>query len=271
MDAKQVIESFAKDLKSAFPELILSVDFDKTIKELEDNFYPHVIQILQKDGKFFEESRTLFGTNLSELWEIDETKQPIIWKHIQTCMLASFLHGNVKEKLAKLTDVAKNMFGDRVDDPISKILNEEGSNTRIKEFMNYISETRLAKLFFSLIDQIDISEFDINVENPEDIIQLIQNQEHPEIKKMIQKIQGLVNEKLRKGEITKEQITGEIEEIKSKIIRSFGNVFNEMLGLGTKERVDRPVLNTPQARAQYRRDRLRMKLQEKYKNEKNSQ
>ena len=88
---------------------------------------------------------------------------------------------------------------------------------------------------------------------------------------MIQKIQGLVNEKLRKGEITKQQITSEVEEIKSKIIRSFGNVFNEMLGMGTKDKVDRPVLNTPEARLQYRRDRLRMKLQEKYKNEKNSQ
>jgi hypothetical protein len=271
MDTKQVIESFAKDLKSAFPEHILSVDFDKTIKELEDNFYPYVIQVLQKDPKFFDEPRILFGADLSEMWHLEESLQANIWKHIQTSMLASFLHGNVKEKLAKLTDLAKNMFGDRVDDPISKILNEEGSNTRIQEFINYISETRLAKLFFSLVEQIDISEFELNIENPQDIIELLQNQEHPEIKKMVQKVQGLVHEKLRKGEITKEQITGEIEEIKSKIIRSFGNVFNEMLGMGTKERVDRPVLNTPQARAQYRRDRLRMKLQEKYKNEKNSQ
>jgi hypothetical protein len=276
MDTKEVLKAFSKDLKSAFPEQALTteIDVDKTVKHIEETFYPSILEILQKDRKFFDVPRLLFGVDLSELWDmsgVTEATHDAMWKHIQTVMFASFLHGNVKDKLGKLIDIAKSMLGGRDDDPISKILNDDAAESRIQEFINYISETRIAKLFFSLIEQIDITEFDLNVENPQELIGMIQNPEHPTIKKMIQKIQGLVNEKLRKGEITKQQITSEVEEIKSKIIRSFGNVFNEMLGMGTKDKVDRPVLNTPEARLQYRRDRLRMKLQEKYKNEKNSQ
>jgi hypothetical protein len=97
-------------------------------------------------------------------------------------------------------------------------------------------------------------------------MEMIQDPENPMIKKVIAKVQNLVHDKLQRGEITKEQIVREIEEIKSKVVLAFGDVFNDMLGLGgKKDKGSRPVLNTPQARAQYRRDRLRMKLQEKYK------
>ena len=277
MDAKQVLESFVKDLKSAFPDQILTTEFDleATVKHIEDTFIPAVMLVVQKDVRFFEEPRLLFGADLSVLWgtnDITEKTQDAMWKHIQSSMIASFLHGNIQEKLGKVLAIAKTMMGGREDDPISKILNDDASEGRIEEFIKYISETRIAKLFFSIVEQIDVTKFeDLNVESPEEMMEMLKNPEHPTIKKMIQTVQGLLNEKIKRGDITPTQITSEIEEIKSKVVRTFGNVFNEMLGMGTKERVDRPVLNTPQARLQYRKDRLRMKLQEKYKNEKNSQ
>ena len=263
MDAKKIFTDFLSDLKSTFPDFksIGDVDVDKVAAELEV-FYPDALQVIQKDTAFFDTPRIVFGIDLSTIWESTEDTTTAIWKHLQLCMIASFLHGDMKDKMGKIMEIAKTMFGDR-GDAVSKIFEDESSEGRVKEIIDYVMQTRIAKLFLSLVEQFDTSEFDLNIENPQQLVEMIQNPENPMVKKMIAKVQGLVHEKLQRGEITKDQIVSEIEQIKSKVMSSFGGVFNDMLGLTTKK--DRPVLNTPQARAQYRRDRLRMKLQEKYK------
>jgi len=266
MDAKKIFTDFLNDLKSTFPvfKSIDDVDVDKIAAELE-TFYPDALQVVQKDAVFFESPRILFGRDISQIWDTTEETQTAVWKHLQICMIASFLHGDMKSKMGKVMEIAKTMLGDR-GDAVSKLFDDEATEGRFKEIIEYVMQTRVAKLFLSLIEQFDMSEFDLNVENPQQLMELIQNPENPMIKKMIAKVQTLVNEKMRRGEITKDQIVTEIEEIKSKVVLSFGDVFSDMLGLGgKKDKKDRPVLNTPQARAQYRRDRLRMKLQEKYK------
>jgi len=180
-------------------------------------------------------------------------------------MIASFLHGDMKSKMGKVMEIAKTMLGDR-GDAVSKLFEDESTEGRFKEIIDFVMQTRIAKLFLLLVEQFDMSEFDINVETPQQLMEMIQDPENPMIKKVIAKVQNLVHDKLQRGEITKEQIVSEIEQIKSKVVLAFGDVFNDMLGLGgKKDKGSRPVLNTPQARAQYRRDRLRMKLQEKYK------
>jgi hypothetical protein len=266
MDATKVFSDFLNDLKSSFPgfKSVGEVDVNKTAAELE-LFYPDALQVIQKDVSFFETPRILFGKDLSKIWESTEETTTAIWKHLQICMLASFLHGDMKGKMGKIMEIAKTMFGDR-GDAVSKIFEDEATEGHVKEIIDYVMQTRIAKLFLSIIEQFDISEFEINIENPQQLMGLIQDPENPMIKKMIAKVQGLIHDKLQRGEVTKEQIVSEIEQIKSKIMKSFGDVFNDMLGLGSKkEKGERPVLNTPQARAQYRRDRLRLKLQEKYK------
>ena len=266
MDARKVFTEFLTDLKSVFPGLksVGDVDLDKTAAELEV-FYPDALQVIQKDESFFESPRVVFGVDLSTIWErTDETKS-MIWKHVQTCMIASFLHGDLKTKMGKIMEVAKTMLGDR-GDAISKIFEDESTEGHFKEIIEFVMQTRLAKLFFSLVEDFDMSEFNIEIETPQQLMEAIQNPENPVVKKMIEKVQKLVHDKLQRGELSKEQIVNEIEQIKGKIMSSFGDVFNDMLGLGSKkEKGVRPLLNTPQARAQYRRDRLRMKLQEKYK------
>ena len=266
MDAQKIFTDFLNDLKSSFSDFksISEVDVLKTVTELEV-FYPDALQIIQKDAVFFDSPRIVFGKNLSTIWDVTDNITSAIWKHLQLSMIASFLHGDMKNKMGKVMEIAKTMLGDR-GDAVSKIFEDESTEGRIKEIIDYAMQTRIAKLFLSLIEQFDISEFDINIENPQQLMEIIQDPENPMIKKMIAKVQGLIHEKLQRGEVTKDQIVSEIEQIKSKVMLSFGDVFNDMLGLGSKkDKKDRPVLNTPQARAQYRRDRLRMKLQEKYK------
>jgi hypothetical protein len=266
MDAKKIFTDFLSDLKSTFTDFksIGDVDVDKTAAELEV-FYPDALQVIQKDTSFFDTPRVVFGIDLSTIWETTEDTTAAIWKHLQICMIASFLHGDMKGKMGKIMEIAKTMLGDR-GETVSKLFEDDATEGRVKEIIDFVMQTRIAKLFLSLVEQFDMSEFDINIENPQQLMEIIQDPENPMIKKMIGKIQGLVNEKMRRGEITKDQIVREIEDIKSKVMLSFGDVFNDMMGLGSKkDKGPRPVLNTPQARAQYRRDRLRLKLQEKYK------
>lgn len=273
MDASSVFKQFITDLKSAFPKHVSSEEFDveKTVKEIEKEFYPHVMMVIQKNETLFDETRFIFEVDLSEIWSADgitEKNKETIWKHLQSCLIASFLHGDMKDKLTGLLDIAKSALGDR-HEGITNILNDEGSQDKIKKMIDYISETRTAKAVFKIFEQIDISELNMNFETPEELIAILRDPEHPVIQSMMGKIRNIFHEKVQRGELSQNVMMREVEEIKSMAIGLFGDTITEMLGLPKKEKGSRPVLNTPQARAQYRRDRLRMKLEEKYKKEKN--
>ena len=85
------------------------------------------------------------------------------------------------------------------------------------------------------------------------------------MKKVIGKIQGLIQEKLKRGEFTQQQLQSEIEGIKAKVVSMFGNVFNEALG-GTRSELPPAVLlgNSPEAR----RQRMLARLQKKQRDRK---
>jgi hypothetical protein len=273
MDASNVFKQFITDLKSAFPKHISSEEFDieKTVKEIEKEFYPHVILVIQKNETLFDETRLIFGVDLSEIWnssDITEKSKEAIWKHLQASLIASFLHGDMKDKLSVILDMIKSALGDR-HTGITDILNDEGSQDKIKKIIDYVSETRTARVVFKVFEQIDISELNLNFETPEELIGILRNPEHPVIQSMMGKIRNIFHEKIQRGEISQNVMMREVEEVKSMAIGLFGDTISEMLGFPKKEKGSRPVVNTPQARAQYRRDRLRMKLEEKYKKEKN--
>ena len=185
------------------------------------------------------------------------------------CLFSSFFHGDIKEKISGLVSTFKGLWGSS-NDEISKILNDENVEDHFSELLEYLQETRLAKIFHEIAEQFDISELELNLENPQEMIDLLKNPENPAIKKVVAKFQNIFQEKIQKGEFTQQQIMAEVEGIKSKIQSLFGNFVNEMLGLPTRSKENRPVYNTPQGRAMYQRDRLRRKLEEKYKKDKNS-
>jgi hypothetical protein len=273
MDASTVFTQFITDLKSAFPTHVSSETFDveKTIKEIETNFFPHVMPIIQKNSTFFDEPRRLFGIDLSDIWIADgitEKSKECIWKHLQSCLVASFLHGDMKDKLTSILELAKNVLGDR-HAGITNILNDEGSQEKIKKIIEFISETRTAKAIMKVVESIDLSELNVEFETPEELMAILQNPEHPAIQSMMTKIRTIFKEKINHGQLTQHVMMTEIEEIKSMAIGLFGDSIYEMMGIPKKPKAERPVVNTPAGRAQYMRDRLRRKLEEKYKNQKN--
>lgn len=256
MDTQKIFEEFCKEV---FGEEI-SVDVTKTAAEFEA-FYPEIVKIIQKDTSFFDTERIVFGRNLSEV-----TNRDAIWNNLPACLFASFLHGDIKKKADKVIGLVKNIWNSsgQENDDITKILNDEASQGKFEEIIQFILESRIVKIFKNLIETIDISEFEINIESPQQIIDMVKDPENPVIKKAIQKIQKIIEEKVKRGEINQQVIVQEIETIKAKVIGMFGNIFNDALG-GRHADVPATVLmgNTPEARRQRMIARMRRKAGEK--------
>jgi hypothetical protein len=270
MDTKEVFDSFLKDLKNAFPDItIVEYNIDQEVKNIEDNFFPSVMKVIQRDETFFTEAERVFcGVNLSELWTKTETTHEAIWKHMFMIMIGSFFHGDMNQKLEKLLDTAKNIWSasGHENDEISKILNDDHAEDKLKEILEYLQNTRLAKLFLELVEETNLEELTdgLNFENPAELVEMIKNPDNPQMKNIIAKVQQKIQTKMQQGQFTQQQLLGEIEGIKLKIQSMFGNVINEMLG-GRRADVASNVLvgNSPEARRQRMLARLQRKQREK--------
>lgn len=267
-----MFKAFSVDLQTVFPEIVTHVDLDtdKAVQHIEKEFFPHIMKVMQKDSSFFKEKdRILFGVNLSEIWKIDGvsgTTQDAIWKHIHLCFLASFLHGDIREKIGTIMSTMKTVWSGK-DDEISKVLNDESSQGHITAILDFILETRIVKVFMEIVQQFDVSEFELDVSNPVEMLEMIKNPEHPVCKKIITKLQKLLQEKVQSGSISPQQLSSEIEAIKAKLMSVFGNAFSEALG-GTKSDVPASTLmsSSPEAR----RQRMLARLQKKQRDKKSS-
>jgi len=262
----EAFEAFKKDLETLGVSAIINIEED--VKYIETNFYPEILKVLQKDETFFDVDRILMGTNLSNVWKTEKMTKEAFWKHIQVICIASFMHGDIKEKVTPLIAAAKKFLGMAGNEnaEISKILDGADSEDHLKKLLEFVMETRLAKMFMSIVEQIDITDLNLNFDKTEELLEIIKNPEHPKIKKVVGKIQNLIKAKMQRGEITKAILTEEIEAIKAKVTSIFGNMFNTALG-GRGDISSADMMgNSPEAR----RQRMLARLQKKQR-EKNSQ
>ena len=259
MDVKETLKTFCDEV---FSGETIELNIDKNVDEFE-TFYPNIVQIIQKDVTFFKEDRIVFGKNLSEL---DESKHEVIWKNMIPCLLTSFFHGDIKKKVGKISGIVKNIWNasGQENDDVTRILNDEKNEGHFKEIIDYVLNCRLAKIFTNLVESFDISEFDLNINDPAELINMLKNPEHEQLQKISQKVQNIMKDKIKRGEFTQQTIINEVEAIKAKVIGLFGNVFNEALG-GRRGEVPAGVLtgNSPEARRQRMLARMQRKLREK--------
>ena len=257
-----VTEAFGQFCKEVFPDETIELNPEVNTSEFE-SFYPSIVQIIQKDAAFFSVERIVFGKNLSE---VDESKRDAIWKNLLPCMLGSFFHGDIKKKVDKISGIIKDIWNasGQKNDAVTSILNDEKSEGRFQEIIDFVLNSRIAKIFTNIVESIDISDFDLNISDPAEIIELIKNPENPMIKKMTDKIQNTIKQKIQRGEFTQQTIVSEIECIKAKLVGLFGNIFNDALG-GRKGDTNAATLmsNSPEARRQRMIARMQRKLQEK--------
>jgi hypothetical protein len=259
MDVK---ETFTKFCNEVFSGQTIEVNIDKNVDEFE-SFYPSIVQIIQKDVTFFKEDRVVFGRNLSD---VDESTHDAIWRNLVPCLLTSFFHGDIKKKVSKISGIVKNIWNasGQANDDITNVLNDEASEGRFQDIIDYVLNCRLAKIFTNLVESFDISEFELNINDPAELIEMLKNPEHEQLQKISQKVQNIMKDKIKRGEFTQQTIINEVEAIKAKVIGLFGNVFNEALG-GRRGETPIGVLtgNSPEARRQRMLARMQRKLREK--------
>jgi hypothetical protein len=258
-----------KDLKSTFTDIVpesAEINVDNEIKNIETNFYPHIAQILQKKSEFFDDNRYFAGIDLSRVWGAEKSMPDVrerIWKNLQLCLFAAFLSGDIKDKVSTIFSTVKGLWADK-DDEISKILADEKSEGKLMELIEFVMNTRMCKTFMKIIEEFDMSDLELNLEDPAHLMETLKNPEHPAIKKIAQKFQRILQEKFKRGEFTQEQMNREIETVKAKVVSIFGNVFNDALG-ARRGTVPAEVLmgNSPEARRQRMLARLQKKVAEK--------
>jgi hypothetical protein len=266
MDTTKIFQSFVDDIRKACSDVSPVLKLEDDLKTIE-TFYPDALKILQRDDTFFSEKvRTLFGVNLSAVWAREGVSKENLWKGFQLCVLGGFLHGDIKDKIGSIIEIFKSYWtktGTQSDE-INKILNDKASEDHFKEILEFIMNTRIAKLFTDIVEKIDIKELNLNIENPEELIEIIKNPEHPTIKKIVTKIQNMLKDKMKRGELTQQQITMEVEAIKAKVTSLFGNIFNEAMGLNRGETPAAVLVgNSPEARRQRMLARLQKKQRDK--------
>ena len=248
--------------KEVFPEESIEIVIDKNVEEFEA-FYPAVAQIIQKDNSFFNEDRVVFGRNLSSM---EESRREDIWKNLVPCMIGCFFHGDIKQKVGSISEIIKNVWNasGQKNDAVTAVLNDEKSQGHFQEILDFVLNSRLVKIFTNLVETFDLSDFDLKIDNPMELIEMIKDPENPMVKKITQKIHATIQHKIQCGEFTQQTIMMEVEAIKAKIVGLFGNIFNDALG-GRKG--DTPVStlmgNSPEARRQRMLNRMQRKVREK--------
>jgi hypothetical protein len=254
MDIHAGLKAFADELG------ISEFDDAKTMDEIEA-LYSDIVLIIQKKNEFFDKPRVLFQR------EVNDLDHDVIWKHLPVCLFMSFASGNIKDKLGSLLSIVKNFLSENPSDAtseISRILTDENAQSSIEDFIEFCTNTRIAKVLNDILTNLDVSEFEGLLENPREFIEIARNPEHPIVKKFIQKFQNILKEKMERGEISQSKLQEDIEGIKAKLTGLFGNALTEALG-GRGAEVPSAVLtsNSPEARRQRMLARLQRKQREK--------
>jgi hypothetical protein len=257
MDPTQTFQEFHTHLAVSTP-----LNVDTAIEEIEA-FYPDILKLVQKDETFFDTERTIFGVNLSDVAEKDA-----VWKHLLMCIMASFFHGDIKQKLGTILNTVKSVWSasGQSSDDVDRILNDENTKGHVEELIEYVTNLRTAKVFLDILESIDISSLDIQLDDPAKLVELVRNPDNPIMQKCMATVQKALKQKLERGEFTQHQLQSDIEGIKAKVQSLFGNMFTEALG-GRRADVPSSVMmsNAPEARRQRMLARLQRKQQEKTK------
>jgi hypothetical protein len=261
----EVLEAFKKELEETF-KISPVIKIDEDVKYIETHLYPEILKVLQKDETLFEVDHILMGVNLSELWKTNKMPKDVFWKNMQMICVGSILHGDINEKITLVIAAAKKFFGMAGNEnaEISKILDDEKSEDRIKEIFKFVMETRLAKIFMSIMEQFDVADLNIDITNTEECLNMLKDPSNPKLKKFVDKIQKFIKTKIERGEIGKNQIVEELEAIKAKITSVFGSMFLNTLGGGNGGISSADMMgNSPEARRQRMLARLQKKQREK--------
>ena len=281
------LKEYVEDVSAAFPEVaeILraeygtgeSYDTQREIKYFEDVLRPHMILILQKSDELFtgEEPRLfLRGVDFRTLWAaegVSESTKDALWKYIRLSLASCVLGGGSAESMMEsVVSFIKSFLGNKTGksaEELDSIFEDEETQGRLEELIEAFMQTKLAKIATELIETFDFTKLgleELTSTNPADLLEIIKNPEHPIMKRAIRVIQQAVEEKMRVGAITKEEILAEVEGLKERFKLALGKYVEESILGETRrdeDKTDSRVLLSGHPDA--RRARMLARLQRK--------
>jgi hypothetical protein len=238
---------------------------EELFQHIEETLLPHLLRVVQKDNSLLQEVELFPGIKVE--WEgTDEN-----WKKLHMALMYSVLHGNPKEKFAKILEAVKGMIpgGSAQADDIQKILDDEETQTSVSEMMELIMSTRLVSLVGEVVQSIQLSDLDLNLEDPAQLLRLLQNpQENPALKEIMDRARAILEEKIKTGKINQNDLRRDIERIRAKFQSSFGKYLNQAMmgedaGNTTGNTGHEILSNHPDARRARMLARLQKKQQQK--------
>jgi hypothetical protein len=234
---------------------------EELFQHIEDTLLPHLLRVVQRDNTLLTEIELFPGLKVE--WEgTDEN-----WKRLHMALMYSVLHGNPKEKFGKVMEAVKGMIpgGSAQADDIQKILEDEDTQNSMAEMLELIMNTRLVSLVGDVLQSLQFADLDFDFENPEQVLQMLQNpQDNPALKEIMDRARMILEEKIKTGKLNQDELRRDIENIRAKMQSSFGKYLNQAV-LG--EDAGNTTGNTPQVilsnHPDARRARMLARLQKK--------
>ena len=236
---------------------------EELFSHLEEAFLPHLLRVLKKDNTLLADVELFPGLKVP--WEGTEQE----WSLLNMALLHSVLHGDPKEKFGKIFETLKGLVpgGGGSSEEISRILEDEETQSSFQEILELIMNTRLASLMGDIAQSVKYDDLDLDFEDPEKILAMLRNpQESPVLQEMMDRAKMILEDRIKSGKINQQDLVREIEMIRAKFQSSFGKYLNEMIvgdaGGGTTGNTSQQILsNSPDAR----RARMLARLQKKQK------
>lgn len=243
---------------------------EEHFQHIEDTLLPHLLRVIQRDNTLLSEIELFPGLKVE--WEGTDDQ----WKRLHMALIYSVLHGNPKEKFGKVMEAFKGIVpgGSAQADDIQKILEDEDTQNSMSEMLELIMNTRLVSLVGDVIQSLEFADLNLNLEDPEQLLRMLQNpQENEALKEMMDRARMVLEEKIKSGKIDQEGLRRDIENIRAKFQSSFGKYINQAVlgedaGNTTGNTPQQILSNHPDARRARMLARLQKKQQQKTRDSK---
>jgi hypothetical protein len=245
--------------KEAHPELRAN---EELFQHIETVLLPHLLRVVKRDDTLFQEIELFPGIKVA--WKPSDDN----WKKVQMALVYSFLHGNPKEKFAKIMEAMKGAIPGTAAqaDEVQSILEDEETQSSMSEMLELIMSTRLVSLVGDIIQAVNLEDINIDFEDPERLLQMLRNPQQSEIlNEIMHRARDVLEEKIRSGKLNQNELRRDIEKIRAKFQSSFGKFLNQAVlgedtGNTTGNTAQQILSNHPDAR----RARIMARLQRKH-------
>ena len=239
---------------------------EELFEHIEETLLPHLLRIMRKDNTLFADPNVVVELFPGIQVKWDGTDEA--WKRLHMALLYSVLHGDPKEKFGKIIETVKGIFPGGQSDKIMEILEDKETTDSMKEMLDLVMNTRLASIVGDLIQSIDLTDLNINFEDPEELAEIMKNPgSYPGIRQVVERAQEALKARIESGKINQHELIREIEMLRAKMTSTFGKYLNEMVigeqGPRTGNTSKQILSNSPDARRARMLARLQKKQQEK--------